>query len=162
VAKGVHRGTGRRPNEDDYLKKIMLALRARDAGLTWERAAEEAGYFDRATCHKAVMNYLRQQAIEAVTEHRQLHGRRYERMIAAMWTQAIGNPAQQIPPDPNAVREVRLLNDSLVRLYGTAMPTKIEVTDAIDAEIMRLAEALSVEDTDITANEAGDQVQEEV
>ena len=157
-----NRGTGHRPNTDEQMRMVTIAAQARRDGATWQRAAEAAGYTDRSSCHRAVMKFLRENAVETVVEYRELLKLRYERMLLTVMPMAIGRAASgetpAVPPDLDAMAEARRLSDSLARLTGSIMPTKVEVTTELDEEIKRLAAALAVEDTDITSMEVGEEV----
>jgi hypothetical protein len=157
-----NRGTGNRPNADEQLRMVGMAVQARRDGATWQAAADAAGYADRSNCQKAVLAFLRDNAVETIEEHRSMATLRYERLMRTLMPLALGtrNPdgTVAIPPDLDAAKEVRMLTTELSRLNGAIMPTKVEVTTELDAEIKRLAELLAVEDTDITSVEVGEEV----
>lgn len=150
-----NRATGNRPNADESARKVAIAAQVRRDGGTWQAAADAAGYSSRQWAQKAVTRFWRETAVETVEEHRAVAALRYERLMRTLMPLALGTRTPDgmdwvTPPNLDAAKEVRYLTDSLARLNGAVMPTKVEVTTELDEEIKRLAARLSEADTDIT------------
>lgn len=127
---------GARPPADEVLAKQTKAITLRQAGATYDEVAKLVGYANRQNARQAVLAALEGRRIEAVDEYRALNNARYERMIRTLWATAHSG-------DLDAMAELRRVLQDQNRLLGLNAPTKVEITDQVDAEIKALAAQLS-------------------
>jgi hypothetical protein len=157
--------TGARPTKDETLIKRSKAVTLRMAGATYDEIArtEHNGrplYANRQNARVAVLRALEERHYEGIDQYRELQRARYERLVRTLYPRALGG-------DLDAMGELRRMMADLNRLLGLNMPTKIEVTDSMDAEIAALAAQLGEDGTwDITGIPEGEpptheQVEEE-
>lgn len=137
--------TGSRPTRDEVLAKQSKALVLRAAGATYAdiARAEHNGrpmYSDRANARKAVLAALEERVTEDVAHLRALESARLDRLQRAIWPAALAG-------DIDAVNATLRLMDRRARLLGLDMPTKVEVTDAMDEEIRMLVAQLGEDDS---------------
>lgn len=142
---------GSRPTKAEVVVKQTKALQAKQAGMTWAQAAKVAGYANASNAQKAAMQLLDDTASETVEQYRALTSRRLERLLATVWTQALGG-------DGAAWDRARTITMDLAKLHGAIMPTRLEITDEMDREIAELAAILQAEDGayDIASEEVPD------
>lgn len=136
-------GHGSRPAPEDAIQRVNRAVQARASGLTWRATADVAGYTDPSNCRRQVLKALSDNLAESVEQYRSLNQLRLERLLASQWAAALGG-------DPGAWERARAAVNDLSRLMGANMPTRVEVTDVLDAQIAALAEELAAVDTDIS------------
>jgi hypothetical protein len=144
------------------LEKQRIALQARLQGATYDAIARidyhgAPLYANRQNAQKAVLAALSSQVADTVDQLRSVQAARYERLVRAMWAQALNL-------DPMALTQLRRYMADYNRLMGLNAPTRIEVSDEIDREIALLASQLGDDGTyDITGVPMDDEpVEEEV
>lgn len=105
---------------DRRAKAIAMAL----AGMDWDTIADRLSYASRGAAYTDVDRALKQNLSEvkgASDTLREMQAMRYNRLLAATWTQAVKG-------DLKAVEGAARLVDRIVKLYGLDMPQRTEVT----------------------------------
>lgn len=69
--------------------KRQRALNLRKAGATYQQIADQVGYTNRGTAHRAVVQALREEHQDTVTLTRQLDGQRMDQILMALWPKAM-------------------------------------------------------------------------
>jgi transposase-like protein len=86
-------------------------------GCSYEVIAREVGYTNRRTAYRAVQESLNEHADKAVAEHRATVLARLDRLLAAIWKQALNGDLQ-------AIAEAHSIVLSQARLHGLGAPVK--------------------------------------
>lgn len=144
------RGRRTTAKQAEIAERRTKMVRMRLAGLDWDTIAERLEYSNRAAACKDLSRTLTQYLAEqnsAVEELREVELMRLDRLLASVWTAAIGG-------DNRAVETAIKVIDRRCKLLGLDAPVRAEVmtVDAIDAEIHRLTRELGA---GIEAVEAG-------
>lgn len=114
------------------------AVSLRIAGATYDQIAAELGYANRQNARRVVLSALADAENESVKEMRQVEGATLDRAQRAIWQDvATGNP--------EAVRALLRIMAHRARLFGLYAPTKVEVSEDVDAAIGAIATALVAE-----------------
>lgn len=83
---------GRNPSAEAAEKRLR-ALNLRKAGATYDQIAQQVGYANRGTAHKAVTLALVEAQRESQAESHLLDGQRLDQMLMALWPKAMkGDP----------------------------------------------------------------------
>lgn len=130
---------GSRPTKAEVLDKQKRVLEAKKAGMTWAQAAKVGGYANASNAQKAAMALLEDTASETVEQYRAVSSLRLERLLAAVWANALAG-------DGAAWDRARQVTMDLAKLHGAIMPTRLEITDQMDREIAELASTLAAAD----------------
>lgn len=108
------------------------ALELRKAGVTFQQIAAQLGYRDAAGAHKAVTRALDRVPAMGVEELREVDSERLERLLLAVWQQAISGDLKAID------RALRIL-DQRARLLGLEVPksvaAEVSVHPGVPAEV---------------------------
>lgn len=144
-------------------------LEYRKLGLSFEKIAEtmldpdtgERVYADKTGAWKAYQSAIRRTVTGPATEERDLDLLRIDELWRVWYPRAMGvDPLtqQMVAPDVRALRECGKLLVRRARMLGYDAPTshRLIVTDAMQAEIERLAAELgvSLDDPELTENES--------
>jgi hypothetical protein len=110
-------------------KRQNEALELRAAGYTYDRIAEQLGFYDKAHAYRAVAEALkRAQPVEAAEELRSLTTHRYDRLLTAYWPRAIRG-------DEKAFDRVIVVEDRRAKLLGLNAPTQITTPEGQPIEV---------------------------
>jgi hypothetical protein len=90
------------------------------AGATFEQIAQQIGYADASGAYRAVQRGLTETQRPAADELRETFSRRLDRLLLAVWPQAVHG-------DLKAVECARRLVDQQAKLHGANLPVKSEV-----------------------------------
>ena len=119
--------TGNNIPSPDERERAQQALDMRLAGVTWARIAERLLYADESGARHAATRLLDRTDFALATEYRDTEGERLSRLLVAVWPAAVRG-------DLAAVESARKLIESRVRLFGLALPTKVEVSTPVSHE----------------------------
>ena len=112
--------TGTQLRNADFADRAQRAWVMRIAGRTWQQIADEVGYADQSSAHRAVTTFREQTpAIDGAEIRRELH-ERTEALWAEAW-QAV------IDREPGATRSAVAVLDRWAKLTGSDAPTRISV-----------------------------------
>ncbi len=118
--------------------KRRQALDLRMAGVPYDRIATELGYANKQNARRAVLAALDAHEADSVKEMRAVEGAVLDRAQRAIWPAIIAG-------DIEAVRALVRISAQRARLFGLYAPTKIEVSEDVDAQIGAIATALVAE-----------------
>lgn len=130
------------PNKAQLKEQDRQALTLRMGGATYDQIADRLGFADRSGARKAVLRATStedQALAEMRDEQRRESLARMDRMLTAIWAAALGDPANQVPPDEKLIakaldiekRRAALLGLDITRLEHSGPDGEpIEVTDA--------------------------------
>lgn len=148
-------GTFERDTTQARIDADAASLRA--GGATYRQIAEAQGC-DLHTAHARVQRAIAAVPVEAVTELRLISGQRLDRAIAKAYSLAMADHplvyrGRVVPgvldrgPNIAALRELRMLDESKRKLFGTDVPQEVRlvVKDAMVDEIERLAAELGLD-----------------
>lgn len=102
-------------------EKGRKALELHLAGMPWDAVAEHTGYTDGSGAYKAAMSVLRQAARPVAEETRELEVRRLDRLLYAVWPDALRG-------DHRAVDSALKIMGLRLRLLGLDGVQRIDVT----------------------------------
>lgn len=130
--------TGPAANGNDRRKLTAAQRRARVvelrmAGHTWQTIADQVGYANKGTAYKAWQQALREITREPAEELRQLELDRLDRMLAAVWPNAINPTIGDL--QYRAIDRVLAIETARNRLLGLAAPTRIMVEEDIEVRL---------------------------
>lgn len=111
----------------DERQRAQQALDLRLGGATWARIAERLLYADESGARHAANALLDRTDYALADQYRDMEGARLERLLLAVWADAVRGDLQ-------AVEAARRLIESRVKLYGLALPTKVEVSSVVTHE----------------------------
>lgn len=121
----------------DALKRAETAWQARVLGLTWDAAAQVAGYADRANCVRAVRSVYG----ELPTIEREEVRRLWRDRLELVWRQVVKDVHDRVPGATTAAVRVA---DRASRLDGLDEPQRVSVTPP-DGELQRwVAEVIAI------------------
>lgn len=126
------------PDAISLAEKRLQALNMRAAGASYDDIAKALGYADRSGSYNAVKAALEGAIKEPAEEAIILETSRLDRLLRALWPQAIGVQTitdahgnvttRQVPPDLFAVDRVLMIMQRRARLLGLDAPTKKQIT----------------------------------
>ncbi len=120
------------------------ALSMRRAGATYLQIADTLGYGNPSNAHRAVFRALDRVPLENAHQLRMMECLRLDALQTAHWTPALAGNA------PNARIVLRVM-ERRARLLGLDAPSRMEISEEVDAEIKSLVAALVEDETwDIT------------
>ncbi|MFE3378728.1 hypothetical protein [Streptomyces anulatus] len=96
------------------------------AGLDYETIADRLGYASRGAAHTDVDRALTSNLSDLKKEAgklREVQARRYQRLLAAVWSKALKADTDNL----KAVETAAKLVDRIVKLYGLAEPDKLDL-----------------------------------
>ncbi|MFE5595218.1 hypothetical protein [Streptomyces sp. NPDC056549] len=96
------------------------------AGLDYDTIAERLGYASRGAAHTDVSRAMAANLADVKKEAatlREVQARRYQRLLAAVWSKAIKADTDNL----KAVETAARLVDRIVKLYGLAEPDKLDI-----------------------------------
>lgn len=111
----------------DERDRAQKALELRLAGGTWARIAAQLGYADESGARKAASALLDRVDHKLADEFRDLEGARLERLLLAVWKPALSG-------DLKAADTALRLIMARVKLYGLALPEKVELSTPVSHE----------------------------
>lgn len=140
---------GKRPtgHNADMADRQRKAMDLRIAGATLEQIAQQLGYADASGAYRAICRGLVETQRPAADELRELESRRLDRLLLAVWQQALAG-------DLKAVETARRLLDQRARLWGLNMPVKVDATVTQRTETDAALQAL-VDELERRAQPAG-------
>jgi transcriptional regulator len=103
------------------------ALELRKAGATYEAIAQQLGYSNRNSAHRAVQTLLRRRTTENVDELRVLENERLDDLLRAVYDVALAG-------GDKAIDKVLRIMERRARMWGLDAPTQTHVTG--DKEII--------------------------
>lgn len=120
------------------------ALSMRRAGATYQQIADALEYGNPSNAHRAVFRALDRIPVEDAKELRTVECARLDALQAAHWRLAVGGNTKN-------ARIILQVMERRARLLGLDAPTKVELTDDMDAQIRALAAELGNDGTwDVT------------
>lgn len=159
-------------------EKRIRALALRRIGFSYAQIAREVGYRNKGGAYEAVMQELNEGRAEATEEVRLLELERLDRLQAALWPKAVGNPQQGDAPDlPSLDRVLKImerraaisgLNTQRIEHSGPAGgPVEIQVVEDVvefralielvarDARATAIIDAKAIDDPVLPAHANG-------
>jgi len=115
--------------------RAQRAWTARVVGATWAQAAEATGYYDAATCYRAVKRYFGEVPQHDRAEARELWRARYEHL----WRMALEDVTKR---RPGAVRAAVAVAQRAAALDGLDAPQRHEVIDPTPEQIQEVVARL--------------------
>jgi len=119
--------TGNNVPSPDERERAQQALDMRMAGATWARIAERLMYVDESGARHSASRLLDRVDHKLADEYRDLEGARLERLLLAVWPDALRG-------DTKAADTALRLIMARVKLYGLALPEKVELTTPVSHE----------------------------
>lgn len=81
---------------DEAADKRHRALQLRKAGVTYDQIAQQVGYANRGTAHKAVAQALRDSQQETTPESHRLDSQRLDQVLMALWAKAMSGDVKAV------------------------------------------------------------------
>lgn len=141
-------------------ERDAAACRLRARGMTFQQIADQLGYADRSTAHRAVKNAIAAVPVHDVDELRQLQGDTLDAIRMQLWA-IIRNAGAADAAAPGARRggpavvlqavdRLLRVEERAARLYGLDAPTdhRIITVEAVESEIARLEAELAAASVD--------------
>lgn len=134
-------------DRDRALKGMVL----RRDGKTWQEVADECGYADRGTAHRAVSRVLARVEGETVDDYRNLMDARLEALWGKAWEAIEAADTERHVGLSQLLQAAISIENRRAKLFGIDGATKSETTvvvkSAIDAEIEQLVTHLKHQPT---------------
>lgn len=132
MARRTGQGHGERhasPRRIAAAEQRRRALELRKAGATYDQIAQQVGYTNRGSAHRAVMAALKEITAEPAQEVRQLELERLDAMLLGLW------PAAR-KGNQGAVDRVLRIMERRAKLLGLDSPVKADIGGKLTYEIL--------------------------